>query len=195
MRSRFPLEPGVQSANSADTVASPSALQSNQGSASNIERSCRGLLPAYTTSFTSSATSIPQNLPSVPVTSHERASLNLLSYLVEHIEYSTNAWALSCPFIPAREIIEKYRLRIHSMVDVELEVLTEILVRKLEEFLIRFDLSNQLSFQAAAIQNKKMDREFTLFPKMPVELQEIVWKKALPGTYRGCTFFFLFGNG
>jgi hypothetical protein len=79
------------------------------------------------------------------------------------------------------------------MVDAELEVLTEILVRKLEEFLIRFDLSNQLSFQAAAIQNKKTDSEFTLFPKMPVELQEMVWKKALPGTYRGCTFFSCLG--
>jgi hypothetical protein len=44
-----------------------------------------------------------------------------------------------------------------------------------------FRLSNEVSSQAAAFEKKKANREFTLFPKLPMELREMVWGEALPG--------------
>jgi hypothetical protein len=154
MTSRLSLEPGAQPANPADTVASPSALQSNQGSASNIERSYRGLLPASTTSFTSSATAVPQELPPAPYS--EQDILISLSDFVARIERSSNARALSSSSMSARKLIDYEKSKIaHFNVFGHKEIPTEILGPKLEEFMAWFRLSNEASSQTAAIEKKK----------------------------------------
>jgi hypothetical protein len=178
MRSRLSLEPGIQPANPADTMISLPALQSNQRSASNIERSHRERRPA---SATSSAVSIPQYLPPAPYS--EQDILVSLSDFVARIERSSNARALSSSNISARKLIEfeKSKAAHFNAFDNTQEIPPEILAPKLEEFMAWFRLSNEVSSQAAAFEKKKANREFTLFPKLPMELREMVWGEALPG--------------
>jgi hypothetical protein len=174
------LEPGIQPTKPAGNLTMPSlsALQSDQGSASNVECSHRERLPA---SDTSSAASIPQYLP--PALYSEQDILISLSDFVARIERSANARALSSTNISARKLIEyeKPKVAHFNVFDNAQEIPTEILAPKLEEFMAWFRLSHEVSSQAAAIERKKANRKLTLFPKLPIELREMVWGEALPG--------------